>query len=161
MLSQQEISDRLEIAQVIQRYGLALDEKDYQALDRVFHPEAMLHYKMSGREVQAPASEWKERFAEFLKPFVWTSHSFSEPVIELEGATATARCRLIAVHLQENLEGDRSLWIVHGFYRDLLVRGDTGWRIRERHFTGVYTEGEMLPRGQAKLFPELPREFRD
>lgn len=159
MLSQQEISDHVEIGQVIQRYGRALDEKRFDQLETVFAPGAQLHYTMpDGSTNDAPLDHWLKIFPAFMKPFYWTSHLFSQPIVELAGDAAETRCRLIAVHVQEKKDGERSLWTVYGSYRDRMERMPDGWRIALRHFRGVHTEGSMLPADAVVSFPTLPFE---
>ncbi len=44
MLSQQEISDRLELQDVVHAYSHAVDARDWDALDEVFVPDAVIDY---------------------------------------------------------------------------------------------------------------------
>ncbi len=156
MLSPREISDHIEIAQVVQRYGLALDEKEYELLDSVFTPGADLRYQLGDRTNTGTYPDWVKRFRDFLAPFYWTQHLFSQPVIDLEGDTARSTCRLVARHLQLTLDGDRNVWTVYGHYRDVLTRGEAGWRIRERRFQGLHTEGQVLAPDRVQQFPTRP-----
>jgi 3-phenylpropionate/cinnamic acid dioxygenase small subunit len=156
-MSPDEIASHIEIGQLIGRYGLALDEKRFDDLDGVFRADAVLHYVMpDGSSQRASYEKWKPLFQAFLTPFYWTSHSFSDPVIALDGGLAESRCRLIAVHAQRTKSGEQSLWTVYGFYRDQLVRTNEGWRIRERRFRGVHAEGNPLPADRVESFPTLP-----
>ena len=47
-LSNQEISDRLEINDLLTRYCTAIDAKDYELLDECFTPDAKVDYVSSG-----------------------------------------------------------------------------------------------------------------
>ena len=47
-LSLQEISDRIEIEDLLQRYTAAIDAKDWELLATVFTPDATLDYTSSG-----------------------------------------------------------------------------------------------------------------
>ena len=152
-MTAQATRDHVEIGQLIARYGKALDDKDFALLDRVFTRDALLCYEIEERKTRGSYAEWVGIFREFLASFYWTSHLFSQPVIELEGDAARASCRLIASHLQIQLDGTRNLWVVHGFYRDRLVRSEAGWRIRERRFWGVHSEGQLLAPDQVQQFP--------
>ena len=55
-----------------------------------------------------------------------------------------------------NADGTSSSWVLYGTYRDALVRGNSGWRIRERHLHGVYSEGKLLPRKNVQGFTSAP-----
>lgn len=48
MLSLQEISDRLEIQDLLSRYSYAIDDGDWDALDDVFMPDAVIDYSETG-----------------------------------------------------------------------------------------------------------------
>ena len=48
MLSLQEISDRLEIQQLLVDYSTAIDGRSFDALDAVFTPDAYIDYRESG-----------------------------------------------------------------------------------------------------------------
>ena len=48
MLSIQEISDRLEIQDLLARYCDALDRKDWDIFDRIFTPDAVIDYTAMG-----------------------------------------------------------------------------------------------------------------
>ncbi|MES1262816.1 MAG: nuclear transport factor 2 family protein, partial [Peristeroidobacter soli] len=48
MLSLQEISDRLEIQQLMTDYSHAIDQKNFDALDRIFTPDAYIDYRAMG-----------------------------------------------------------------------------------------------------------------
>lgn len=155
-----EIADQLEIGQVVQRYGRALDTRDYELLRTVFAPDASLHYEMEGRGTEGDLEQWLELWRAFLVPFFWTSHQTSPPVIELDGDRARACCRLIASHVQIRHDDSRNLWTVYGEYDDRLVRRPEGWRIRERAFRGAHTEGELLPAAAVKSYPGPARTRR-
>lgn len=160
--------DRVEIGEVLQRYGMALDEKRFEELDRVFTPDAVLRYAMpaSGegepQRAEGGLDAWRRLFRGFLAPFFWTQHLVSPPVVELDGDEARSTCRLLASHIQIRKGGGRNLWRVWGVYRDRWRRCDEGWRICEREFDGVHTEGEMLPVDAVETFASAPgRRWRD
>ena len=48
MLSLEEISDRLEIQQLLIDYSTAIDRKRFDDLDRVFTPDAYIDYRVTG-----------------------------------------------------------------------------------------------------------------
>ena len=64
----QEISDRLEIADVITRYTRAIDTGDWDKLDTVFTPDADIDYTESGG-IHAGFGEVKPWLAEMLPAF--------------------------------------------------------------------------------------------
>jgi hypothetical protein len=48
MLSLEEISDRLEIQLLLIDYSTAIDQKQFDDLDRVFTPDAYIDYRAAG-----------------------------------------------------------------------------------------------------------------
>ena len=48
VLSLQEISDRLEIQQLLVDYSTALDQRRFDDLDAVFTPDAYIDYRVTG-----------------------------------------------------------------------------------------------------------------
>jgi hypothetical protein len=150
-------ADRVEIGETLQRYGVALDERDFALLDRVFLPDARLRYAMPAAEGGEPQraegtlEAWKKIFRGFLAPFAWTQHLTSAPLVELDGDRALSTCRLLATHVQRRTGGGHSLWRVYGVYRDRWVRSEAGWRIAEREFRGEHTEGAPLPPAEVEL----------
>lgn len=157
MASQSEAADHVEIAQCLQRYGQALDDRAWDVFDTVFTPDARIRYDIEGVVTDVRMEELAERSRKLFERFWWTQHVFSIPVIELAGDGARATCRLIATHVQVDLEGLRSTWVLYGTYRDSLVRTAAGWRIRERHLHGVYSEGKLLSRKQVRSFSRAPQ----
>src|SRR5579875_2841381 len=90
MLSLQEISDRLEIQQLMIDYSSAIDQRDYDRLDDVFTPDAYIDYRaMGGIDGRFP--EVKAWLAEVLPGFVNYAHMLGLPSIQLAGDSATAR----------------------------------------------------------------------
>jgi hypothetical protein len=155
-VSPEEIRDRLEIADLLQRYFTALDAKDYELLETVFVPGAKLHYEMGPRSRPSAYPEMVQSFRDFNASFLVTQHMMGHPQIELLGDAARSRTSLRALHVQQKTEGERSTWLVYGFYRDEHVRTSAGWRISERYFLSLHTEGSLLPRERVKTFEKPP-----
>lgn len=157
MTSPSEAADHVDITQCLQRYGQALDDRAWDVFDTVFTPDAELRYEIEGRVTNVRMDELKASSSQLFERFWWTQHIFSVPVIELAGDFARATCRLIATHVQVRLDGQRSTWALYGIYRDVLVRTGAGWRIRNRHLHGVYSEGELLSRKRVQGFTSAPK----
>lgn len=144
MLSARELSDRAEIAEVVERYFCALDGRDWARLDSVFAPGAELVYDL-GAPARSTYPAMLELFRGFCEQFVFTQHLAGPPLVELDADRARATTKLRAVHVQADAAGARNTWIVYGVYHDRLARGPAGWRILERHFRSLHVEGELWP----------------
>lgn len=91
----QEISDRLEINELIQRYGKALDEKKYELLDSVFTTDAELVYLLGEELIKLPKSASDNLFKKFLTRCYWTSHLISIPVLDIRSEIAQSTSMLL------------------------------------------------------------------
>lgn len=156
MYSTDDISNTLEISQVLQRYGKALDEKKYDLLRSVFTDDAELVYLLGDQLIKLPFSESDNLFKKFLTKCYWTSHLISIPVFDIKGDTAESTSHVTATHIQIKDNGTHNTWIVSGAYEDRLVRTYEGWRIRKRIANAPYTEGEFMMEG-VKEFTTYPK----
>jgi hypothetical protein len=130
MLSLQEISDRLEIQDLLARYSHAIDRRDWNALDDVFTPDALIDYTAMGGATGTLA-EIKLYLAQALARFTGFQHLVATTELKLRGDTADART---ICHNPMILEIDGADWpfFCGLWYVDKLVRTKAGWRIRER-----------------------------
>ena len=121
------LSDIVEIQQLLAAYVFAIDAKDFDALDRVFTPDATFDYSVTGGETgdYAKIKPWLKKA---LAPFPVTQHLIGLPLIRLDGDKATARTMLFN---PMQLGGDH-LFFVGATYIDDLIRTPEGWRITRR-----------------------------
>ncbi len=127
MLSLQEVSDRMEIADLITRYSSAIDRRAWDDLDPLFTADAVLDYTETGG-IKGTLPEHKAYNAEVLPMFKGTQHLMALPVVEVDGDTATAR----TICFNPMVVDDQHVFFVGLWYVDRLVRGETGWRFAER-----------------------------
>ena len=74
-LSIQEISDRLEIQDLLVAYSHAIDSHDWDALDDVFTPDAVIDYT----EMGAPRGNLTETKAFLEAPEQWSANHGGRP----------------------------------------------------------------------------------
>ena len=157
MLTQREISDRLEIEQLLYLYGRAIDSRELERLRSVFTADARIVYTVvRGVDLRFPEMlEWLRRS---LRIFKITQHAMSNPLIELDGDAARATTYLSAAHVQERLDGGETYVLQHAVYFDELVRTDAGWRISWRRLENVWIDGTFLGPDEVRSFekPEPP-----
>lgn len=151
-MTPQEISDHIEISQVLHRYFRSMDSKDYELLDRVFAPGAVVHYE-SLEGLETTYEKMVPSFVAFNQYFRLLQHMGAQLLIDLDGDSATSTINLRALHVQETHEGEENAWAIYGLYTDQHIRTGAGWRIRRRHFVQLHTEGELLPFDRCKRFP--------
>ena len=130
-LSLQEISDRIEIHDLLVRYSHAIDTRDFDALDQVFTPDAFIDYSsMGGAKGSLP--EIKEFLRKAMAQFSGFQHMIANSAIELRGDTATGRTICHNPMVMTRPDGQTHVFYCGLWYVDKLVRTARGWRIRER-----------------------------
>ena len=141
-LSPQEISDRLEIQDLMVRYARAIDTQDYTLLDTCFVPDAHVDYTQSGG-TKGAYPEVREWLKKALAPFAATMHLVGNTTLELDGDKADSRTYVINPMGFPNPDGSLHMFTVGAHYVDKLVRTDEGWRIAERIEEAVYMDGTL------------------
>jgi len=131
MLSSQEMSDRLEIQDMLVSYCGAIDSRNWDALDDIFTSDAIIDYTEAGG-ARGNLTETKAYLEKALKPFSAMQHMLGLPMIKLTGDTATVRTSLFNPMVIER-EGSPHVFFVGLWYRDELIRTNKGWRIQSRH----------------------------
>ncbi|MFF3573177.1 nuclear transport factor 2 family protein [Nocardia jiangxiensis] len=131
MLSLQEISDRLEIQDLMVRYSHAVDTRQWDLLDEVFTPDAHIDYSAMGGSTGDLAAT-KEFLATMLPNFLAFQHLISNSSISVDGDTATGRTLCHNPMLVADAQGKQSLMLCGLWYLDTFVRIDGQWRIQRR-----------------------------
>ncbi|WP_372735787.1 nuclear transport factor 2 family protein [Nocardioides sp.] len=128
-----EISDRLEINDVLIRYTRAIDTGEWDKLDTVFTAEASINYTESGG-VDADFATVKPWLAEMLPAFFpKRMHTLGQVDIAVDGDTATASAYFHNPMPMADGEGGEKIVEIGGIYHHELVRTPDGWRSRKLH----------------------------
>ena len=132
-LSLQEISDRMEIQDLVYRYSEIIDGKQFDALrDEIFSEDAHIDYSAFGGSV-GNVEETITFLKKAMPMFPHTQHSNTNAQIRVDGDTATGR--VMCFNPQEmDLPGGqgRQVMMFGLWYLDEYVRTDAGWRIQQR-----------------------------
>jgi hypothetical protein len=132
--------DRLEIQDLMYRYGMAVDRRDEALYRSVFTPDARIDYTDSGgiADDLDTVTAW---LLVALAPFAGLQHNMTNHFVDLDGDAARA-CTYFVAHHTVAVDADHeTLLTVGGFYQDRLVRTAAGWRIAERVELGVWMDG--------------------
>ncbi|MGU3654062.1 nuclear transport factor 2 family protein [Mycolicibacterium sp. A43C] len=129
MLSIEEISDRLEIQQLLIAYSTAIDSRRFDDLDQVFTADAYIDYRaMGGVDGRYPeVTAW---LSEVLPNFPAYAHMLGNVDVRIDGDTATSRTLCFNPMVLGGAEGQVlfcGLW-----YDDEFVRTAEGWRMSKR-----------------------------
>lgn len=131
-MSLQEMSDRLEIQDLFARYSFAIDEKNWDALDGVFTPDAQIDYSETGG-AKGTYPEIKAWLPKALERFPQYQHMVATTKLDLNGDEALSRTILFNPMVHRNDAGEEQVFFIGLWYRDRLVRTPEGWRIAERY----------------------------
>jgi len=131
-LSLQEISDRLEIQDMLYEYAEIIDKKDFDRLRDVFSEDAHIDYSAFGGAVGS-----LEEIIKFLKEamtdiFPNTQHLNANVQIKVEGDTASGRVMCFNPMEMNLPEGGTQVVMFGLWYVDKYVRTEKGWRIQKR-----------------------------
>ncbi len=142
-MSTRELSDRIEINDLLIRYARAIDAREWDLLDRVFTGDASIDYTSSGG-VAGSYPEIKVWLAKALGQFTSYVHLLGNSAVTLDGDRASAET-LVTNPMQVAADGQTHTFTVWAAYHDRLVRGADGWRIAERIEKQLLLEGSLPP----------------
>ena len=128
--------DWVEVADVLARYGHALDDKDWALLSSCFVPDATFDYAGSGRYDSYAAFEELARTT--MGRYSSTQHLVGSMRITTDGDTGQAHCYAQAAHVTH---GSEDLRITGTSYYDDLRRTPDGWRIASRRMVRLWGNG--------------------
>ena len=132
MLSLQEISDRMEIADLVHRYAQIIDSKDFDLLrEEVFCEDAFIDYSAFG----GSTGDLESTIAflhKAMQIFPNTQHLNANIQIQLEGDRATGRVMCFNTQEMKLPERDEHIFFCGLWYVDEYRRTEKGWRIARR-----------------------------
>lgn len=133
MLSQQEISDRFEIQDLVFRYSQLVDSQSIEELRELFTEDAHIDYSAFGGSVGN-----LEETLEFLKAsltrelFPHSQHLNANIQVDLDGDTAKGRVMCLNPMEMAMPDGTTHTFMLGLWYLDEYRRTDTGWRFSRR-----------------------------
>lgn len=126
MQETQQLLDRAAISTVLAEYSNAIDTRDFEALDRVFTPDAFIDYTAMGG-IQGPYPDIKRWLSEVLANFPAYYHLLGQSHIRLDGDSATSRTACF-----NPMQVGEQVMFLGLWYIDDWRRTDDGWRITRR-----------------------------
>jgi hypothetical protein len=133
------VADRIAIEEQLARYCRAIDTGEWDLLDTVFTSEAVLDYTSPGG-IRGAYPEVKTWLAQVLPLFPIRQHYVTNVEVEITGDTATSRAYLYNPMGRRGDDGQVSLFVTGGVYRDRWRRTASGWRIVERVETEMWRD---------------------
>jgi hypothetical protein len=133
-----EVTDRLMIADLIARYAVIIDSRDFDSLDALFTPDARIDFSTFNGPV-GDLTEIKAFLSSSLPFFTRSQHMMGLPLIDLDGDNAKARTSCNNPMISEKPDGRTSVWLIGLWYDDDLIRTADGWRFSARNQIRSYT----------------------
>ena len=147
MLSQQELSDRFEIQDLVYRYAQVIDSKQFEALRTIFTADVHVDYSAFGGGV----GDLEQTLA-FLQAsltaglFPHTQHLNANVQVELAGDTASGRVMCFNPMEMALPGGSKQVFFLGLWYLDEYRRTADGWRIcrREEEKSWVFNTPDFM-----------------
>jgi len=130
VLDLQQISDRVEIDDLLTRYTRAIDTGEWDRLDSVFTSDAFIDYTSTGG-IAGEYPTVKAWLAEMLPMFPRRHHLIAQREVSVDGDVAAVTAYFFNPMVLPQEDGTERLWEFGGYYRHKLVRTPQGWRSRE------------------------------
>ncbi|QLL09176.1 nuclear transport factor 2 family protein [Mycobacterium vicinigordonae] len=138
MLSLEEISDRLEIQQLLVDYSTAIDQRRFDDLDNVFVESAYIDYTALGG-IAGQYPEVKKWLSEVLPNFPVYAHMLGNFSVRVDGDTASSRVICFNPMVLGGQGSEEKQILFCGlWYDDEFVRTPAGWRMTRRVETKTF-----------------------
>jgi len=139
----QEMLDHFAIEKVLKRYARALDEKDFDALDDCFTPDAQVDYSAAGG-IKGAYPEIKAWLAQVLVGMPEMQHFTTNVQIEIKGDEAAGKSYTLNVSGLRIASGELKHMVVGAEYIDTYRRTAKGWRISSRREERFCAFGDLF-----------------
>ncbi|MDQ2850557.1 MAG: nuclear transport factor 2 family protein [Actinomycetota bacterium] len=123
-------NDKVDIIDVLNLYGVALDARRFDLFDRIFTADVHAEFGPAGTG-WTDLPEFKRGFESFHKTLDSHQHTMTGHVVNVDGDRATAFSYGNWLLIRNSAEGG-PVWEGTGWYDDELVRTDRGWLISRR-----------------------------
>ncbi|MGP3974442.1 nuclear transport factor 2 family protein [Streptomyces sp. 8N114] len=125
-----ELADRIELADLVARHSLWIDEGRYDETGRLFTPDVVVKsLRGEARGIEALIELVRARHDDYAR----TLHNKSNLVIEIDGESATVRAHDIAVFVID----DKTEAIAAAIHHYGARRSEDGWRFDRLEITPV------------------------
>jgi 3-phenylpropionate/cinnamic acid dioxygenase small subunit len=123
---------RQDVSDLLVRYDTAIDRRDWALLRSCFTDDCVADYGDIGRWNGGEAiTEWMRKTHE---PLGHTLHRITNTAVVKDGDAVTARSYVdVFVLGPDNVRGAQAA----GFYDDVVIQVDGGWKIARRNYTMV------------------------
>jgi hypothetical protein len=141
-LTLEQITDRIEIDELLARYSRALDFRNFDELEGIFTPDSEFDAGGLGHP-HGPAAI-RAMIEGTIGGLDATQHLVGKSIIAFgeDGNSAEVRTYLISQHIRESAPGPVKHYFLGGEYFDRVVRTADGWRIAFRRLDRMWKQGD-------------------
>jgi hypothetical protein len=142
-VSTMSAEDRLAVHDVMHRYALAIDTKNWTLLATVFADRVTADFRSFGsKEVfEGAAAGWIEAVRSTIQGMDATQHMMGNHLYTIDGDCARGTTDIRALHVCKNDWGGDS-YTVGGHYTVEMVRSPEGWRIEKYTLHVTWHDGD-------------------
>ncbi len=126
-----QVTDRLALEQLAVDYAYAIDTRDFDALDRVFTPDAYIDYRAVGG-IDGRYPEVKRWLGQALAGFPNYMHLMGNCSYQIDGDRAVGKVACFNPMVVPTPDGSTQTMMLGLWYHDRYLRTAGGWRIGER-----------------------------
>jgi hypothetical protein len=137
-LSREQISDRVEIEDVLTRYCYAVDDREWSVYRGLFTHDAVIDDRVTGG-IQSGVEEHIQYLRRALSKVVLSQHAISTIRIDLSVSSANVRAHCSCPMVVDLGEKKTHVFFQGLWYRNLLVRTHEGWKISHLTEEGYWT----------------------
>jgi len=137
------LADRIAVEDVMHRYALAIDSKDWALLERVFADRLTADFRSFGvkNAFEGTRAEWIANVRGTIDGMDATQHMMANHLYDIDGDRATGTTYIRALHVCRNdWGGDR--YTIGGYYDVTMARQADGWRITTYALNVTWSEGD-------------------
>lgn len=142
------MTDRDELVELMGRYASIADTGDWDELPRsVLCDEITCDFTSLGATAATfTRDEWCRQTKQVFAGWTATHHAITNHRISVDGDRATIRAHVRVEHwaAPEVAAGGPDCWLVVGFYDDVAVRTEHGWRLRSVTLTATHQANTEL-----------------
>jgi len=151
------LTDRAAVSELMQRYAMSIDTKDWDALRSCFADEMEIDISETPFGKGAPplrmsGDRWLDQIKRTVLKFAVTQHMIAPYRIEVKGDQAVCMAYLKARHFPPGCADEKSVWGLGGYYTNTMVTSAQGWRIRVWKLTETWQENAPNPADVAPDF---------
>jgi hypothetical protein len=145
---------RDDVVELMVRYGVAIDRKDWAGFRACFTPDVEAVYEGFG------TYHGHDELEGFVRPAVTsldaTQHLFSNFLVQLDGDSAQFQCYVQATHVKLATPGGNR-FTVGGPYDNHAVLTPEGWKMDRFRFWATWTDGNDAVLHHVDMDENVPR----